>query len=393
MRLKGIILFFLITLVVPVVHSCRSANGDEDTNNPILILYDLGHGQFFNETCFSIAFEYLKNDINSNFEIRFSYGDLNSSILSGVDILVMTNPGDKTTLNDPQNLNRQKSQQYAIAQWFLQGKGIFLLSNPYDRTNSTLSGHPATLLHVIRSPYLTIEGVDIRENYLAHNATDVVKGKTSITEISHLNTSISAILSEPSNVSTIVTKSATVRATYEGSTKGIEVITTNITTIAVDNNGIVEEVEREPCIFATIEYEPTDNDYNILEKDIAGKGRIVLSGSTLMFSNLPATPESTQSWINLEDNAVLWVNTLQWLVAESTIESSSTVDELPLTLTFGVLSGIALGLFTLGAGTYFLGSSRPLKPLEREIKDVVVEKETRISRTQKGRRQVRRKKK
>lgn len=365
--------FILVALILLAPFSSRVVAASEDNDVPIVILYDLGHGQFFNQSLLAKALDYLENDItcDCNFEIRYSYGDFNSSILSGVDILLVTNPGAENSLNDPQGTTRRNSQQYAIAQWFLQGKSIFLLSNPFDKGNASLSGQPDTLLRVIRSDYLRVGGVDIRANYLAQNSSDVTNGKARISEFSNINVSVSPILRSPHNVSIIITKSATVRASFEGASNGLELIKGNLTSFAVAEDGKVEEVEKEPNIFATIDYVPTEDDYEVVKSEVAGAGRIALSGSTLMFSDLPAFPESTEPWIDLGDNKFLWINTILWLAGKTQAEMPTVKDdeEFPGPVTFGILGVSAFGLLVLGTGAHYYGSSKPLEPLEKIKKD------------------------
>jgi hypothetical protein len=391
--------FILVALILLVPFSSKLVAANEDNNEQIVILYDLGHGQFFNQSLLSKALDYLENDpaCDCNFEIRYSYGDFNSSILSGVDILLMTNPGAENSLNDPQGTSGRNNQQYAIAQWFLQGKSIFLLSNPFDKVNVSLSGHPDSLLRVIRSDYLQVGGVDMRANYLAQNSSDVTNGKARMSEFSNINVSISPILRNPHNVSTIITKSATVRASIEGTSNGLELIKGNLTSFAVAEDGKVEEVEREPNIFATIDYVPTEDDYEIVKSEVAGAGRIALSGSTLMFSDLPTFPGSTDLWIDLGDNKNLWINTILWLAGKTQAEMPTVIDdeEFSSLVTFGILGVSAFGLLILGTVAHYYGSSKPLEPLEKIKKDEAPKerKKKRQLGAKKPRSQIRRKKK
>ncbi|MFW9916623.1 MAG: hypothetical protein ACFFGZ_13530, partial [Candidatus Thorarchaeota archaeon] len=222
--------FILVALAALPSYSSEVAADTEEKDAPLVILYDLGHGQFFNQTLYSKALDSLKSEVGIDWdiEIRYSYGNFNASILAGVDVLVMTNPGETTSLNG-QDVNERNSQLYAIAYWFLQGKGIFLLSNPYDQSNASLSGNPDSLQLVLRNDYLQIGGVDIRANYLARDSVDVINGIPVVNEFLNINTSLSPILSDPHNVSTIFAKSATVRASEEGTAIGKELIKGNIT--------------------------------------------------------------------------------------------------------------------------------------------------------------------
>jgi hypothetical protein len=391
--------FILIALAALPSYSSEVAAGAEENDAPLVILYDLGHGQFFNQTLYSKALDSLKSEpsIDRDIEIRYSYGNFNASILSGVDVLVMTNPGETTSLND-QDVDERNSQLYAIAHWFLQGKGIFLLSNPYDQSNASLSGNPDSLLRVLRNDYLQIDGIDLRANYLARDSTDVINGIPAMNEFLNINTSLSPILSNPHNVSTIITKSATVRAIEEGTAVGKELIKGNITFLAVAEDGKVEEVDREPCIFATIEYEPTEDDYEIAKEDIAGPGRIAISGSSIMFSDLLADPgEDSRSWVDLGNNKHLWINTMSWLAGERQSETPVAVEDedFPFFIIVGTLGLSTIGLFVLGAGAHLYGVSKPIEPLAKAEKEkkVVERGKERQPTSKKPKAQLRRKKK
>ncbi|MHA2272675.1 MAG: hypothetical protein ACXACI_12485 [Candidatus Hodarchaeales archaeon] len=391
--------FILVALAALPSYSSEVAAGTEENDAPLVILYDLGHGQFFNQTLYFKALDSLKSELSADWdvEIRYSYGNFNSSILSGVDVLVMTNPGETTSLND-QDVNERNSQLYALAHWFLQGKGIFLLSNPYDQSNASLSGNPESLVRVLRNDYLQIGGVDIRANYLARDSVDVINGIPGMNEFLNINTSLSPILSDPHNVSTIVTKSATVRASEEGTAVGKELIKSNFTSLAVAEDGKVEEVDREPCIFATIEYEPTEDDYEIAKDDIADPGRIALSGSTIMFSDLLADPGGdSSSWLDLGNNKHLWINTISWLAGERQSETPAAVEDedFPFFSIVGILGLSTIGLFVLGTGAHLYGASKPIEPVikAKKEKEAVEKGKERRPTAKKPKAQLRRKKK
>ena len=134
----------------------------------------------------------------------------------------------------------------------------------------------------------------------------------------------------------------------------------------------MEEVDREPCIFAAIEYEPTEDDYEIAKDDIAAPGRIALSGSTIMFSDLLADPGGdSSSWLDLGDNKDLWVNTISWLAGERQTETPVAVEdeELPFFSIVGILGLSTIGLFVLGTGAHLYGASKPIEPLTKAKKE------------------------
>ena len=126
--------FLAFTYASPVAGS--------SSNDPLVILFDQGHGQFFNASIgrFSQAIEALQ--LNNNTIVRFSNSRLNISILSGVDILIITNPKEDKEYST--------SEEDAIRVWFeRRHKGLFLLSNPYLEHNKTLSGNSPELKKLV----------------------------------------------------------------------------------------------------------------------------------------------------------------------------------------------------------------------------------------------------
>ena len=186
--------FLAFTYASPVAGS--------SSNDPSVILFDQGHGQFFNASTgrFSQAIEALQ--LNNNTIVKFSNSRLNTSILSGVDVLIITNPKSGTEYSE--------SEEDAIQTWFNRGnKGLFLLSNPYLEDNATLSGNSLELKKLITGQYLSIADIDLRR--------DIVKLDSPSTEddsILFLDTDYSdhLIFNQTALVNKTITQSCSVRA-------------------------------------------------------------------------------------------------------------------------------------------------------------------------------------
>ncbi|MFX0090125.1 MAG: hypothetical protein ACFFBD_00060, partial [Candidatus Hodarchaeota archaeon] len=110
--------------------------------------------------------------------------------------------------------------------------------------------------------------------------------------------------------------------------------------------------------------------------------RLVLSGSTIMFSDLPYN--STHSWYETADNSILWQNIVLWLAGLTPMEE---VEEFSPPLSWEqVLLVIGLGggsVFVLGLVFHVFGVLRPVSvsptttplPTQRIKKKKVAERE------------------
>ena len=67
------------------------------SDDPLIILFEQAHGQFFNASIGRFSQAVADLQIDDNTIIRFCNSRLNETILSGVDILIITTPAEDTT--------------------------------------------------------------------------------------------------------------------------------------------------------------------------------------------------------------------------------------------------------------------------------------------------------
>ena len=104
-----------------------------------------------------------------------------------------------------------------------------------------------------------------------------------------------------------------------------------------------------------------------LVASIVGQSRIVLCGSTRMFSDVkPAKSDIT--WYQSKDNARLWQNIFSWLAQQDT-PSSFLGNIIPQPLTV-IVSSLILGIVFIGGGLgiYYLFQRIELKPISEILR-------------------------
>ncbi|MHA2095822.1 MAG: hypothetical protein ACW98F_14470, partial [Candidatus Hodarchaeales archaeon] len=132
--------------------------------DPTIILFDEGHGQFFNRTLYNQAITDIED---LGMKVVFNTQEFNASTLEGIDILIITDPQESITFRE---------RNY-IRDYLLEEKSMLLLANPLVETNATLDGHGDYLNYILNEQefgilarfWTQIDSVDLRK------PTDVVK--------------------------------------------------------------------------------------------------------------------------------------------------------------------------------------------------------------------------
>ncbi|MHA2060863.1 MAG: hypothetical protein ACW963_01040, partial [Candidatus Sifarchaeia archaeon] len=98
-----------------------------------------------------------------------------------------------------------------------------------------------------------------------------------------------------------------------------------------------------------------------------GRSRIVLCGSTRMFSDVKPS-KSDVTWYQTKDNARLWQNIFSWL-AQKEIPPSFLGTTLPPPLTL-IISALIAGIVFIGGGfsLYYLLQQKELKPVSEILR-------------------------
>lgn len=350
--------FLMSTLILFILINSTNtsfASSIED-EQPFVIMYDEGHGQFFDRILYNGALTLLENSVDVNYKILFNTDRFNSTLLQGIDLLVITNP----------NSSFNSDERYYIGQFLEKGNSLMMMSNPFDETNTSLNGRGDKFNDVLGNPEL--DTVDLQfwvdnQDIGDYKRTDIVKNEfnnlgndSSILEIEINETDHEILNYQNSNVNTVITKSSTVRA---------------------------RQVVLSASYEAYSEKPSGDKQYQATQPLILGLGvstttnyKVIVCGSTIMFSDLknPALDDEP-SWLNSEDNAILWKNIFLWF-AEYESTSDDIIDTLGYTLLFmSILTVFGSGFIVLGSVIYNRGSNIEFKMLKQEIKDDKSKKE------------------
>jgi hypothetical protein len=342
LKFKYIIVYTLICVIFSLNQVIALEAADPVLENPIVILFDEGHGQHYNRSLYNQALSDLI--INKSMKVVFNTGSFNSTSFEGIDILVATNPAMRITREESKYVNRFISK----------GKSMFLLSNPLDEDNATLNGRGDAfneflgylengfLLGTYWSYYKYVE--DIRP-------TDVVINEFSNAGDSKylqlkLNSSTHEILSIGKNITSIVTYSCSI------SVASAPVLVASSEaysrTILGEAGGDTTQTDGKLYLMGTS------------GDKLESGARVIIGGSSIMFSDV-FDPILESTWYESENNSYLWWNIFDWLAAANpeTPTSPGIPPEVLFQL-FLLLVVISVVLLLGGSLTYFIGSGRKI---------------------------------
>ena len=311
---------------------------DPTIEDQIVVLFDEGHGQFFDHSLYSQAISDLT--INRSMKVVFNRGDLNRTSFEGVDIYVSTNP----------QKSYSEAEGHYINRFLTEGKSMFLIANPLNEDEETLNGRGSIFNDVI----IDLEFAFMMGNFWAdtiyednYRPTDVIYNDFSNAGTSKylhliLNSTDHEILSIDKNITSIVTYSCSLESAQE------KVIIASPEAYATDVSGEIHIYSSDIIIFGSS------------SKELETGARVMLGGSSIMFSDL-YDPVLNSSWYESENNSLLWLNIFDWLTeASPETPPPSTISEQVLFIVLGLLTAIAI-LFLLGGNLSFLvGSGRKI---------------------------------
>lgn len=315
---KHSLVFILICLLsLASIHPILSATEESPIEKKILdyvILYDEFHGQFFNRTLMKTALESLSNitiqdpEVEIRIKVLFqNETSFNSTNLQGVDLLIISNPG----IEEGNELS--SAEREAILDYVELGGSLFLLCNPLT-LNENITGHTATLNNLLseRSNRLTSARFS--------SSPDQTHSQVIIDDFNSTYGNDSFITLNEYNITKNI---LTQQIDYFWQEVEIDNVTIYSTPITLgnerpddDNDNV--ELAKTPFTSYSVDY-----DYKIfrdpgngfltwlLSKDL-GNSRLVLSGSTIMFSDYEIIDNST--WIEQNQNLDLWNNLILWLL-------------------------------------------------------------------------------
>lgn len=342
---------------------------DPIIDDPIVVLFDEGHGQFYNRSLYSKAISDLR--ISKSMKVVFNNGAINSTSFEGVDIFVSTNPQVAFSFAESKYTNRFISR----------GKAIFLLANPLDEDNETLNGRGNIFNDFIGSLKLGFimgnfwtykEGVDSNQANIVFNDFSNA-GDPAYLHL-ELNRSSHEILNIDKNITSVVTYTCSIEEPSQALQK-VMIAPPEAYTKTISG-----------------EFRPDPSDILLMssaEDDLDTGARIVLGGSSIMFSD-SYDPILQSSWYESENNSYLWLNIFEWLAAANpeTQTSPSILPEVLLQV-FLLFVGVSIIFLVGGSLTYSIGSGRKISLIKsgQEVETpttVVVDKDIEPSIVQPG---------
>lgn len=310
--------------------------------DPIVVLFDEGHGQYYNRSLYSKAISDL--NITKSMKVVFNTGELNSTSFEGIDIFVSTNPQIRITREESKYVNR----------FLTEGRAMLLLTDPLDEDNETLNGRGDVfneflgylefgyLMGKFWTYYKFVE--DIRPADIVINEFSNA-GDTRYLHL-NLNSSSHEILSIDKNITSVVTYTCSISdASQPVLAASSEAYST---TISGEPGGDTATTNGKLYLMGTTG--------DALETG----ARIVVGGSSIMFSDL-YDPILGSSWYESENNSYLWWNIFDWLaVANPETTPSPPIHPEVLLQIFLLLIGVSI-IFLLGGSLFYsIGSGRKI---------------------------------
>ena len=301
--MKKRILALLIICIISITNNTMHYNAISDSTIEYVILFDESHGQFFNRTLMATAIDalnelanYTEDDIN--IEILFqTESDFNSTNLQGVDLLIFTNPGFK----EEDNLTPTEIE--VLLDYVELGGSLFLLCNPLTHDDN-ITGHPTSINNLLAGREDKLTSARVRATSNATNA-DVILDDFQRTYDN--DSFISLNLTDINANYTIYRQEELVNST-----------TIYTSPLILGNEEPIIAVGRTPITSYAV-----NDEYDMFRDLVNGfltwliaksydDSRMILSGSTIMFSELEIAEDI--KWVEQSDNLVLWKNIVLWLL-------------------------------------------------------------------------------
>jgi len=314
MRKRSIIL--IILCCIPVLFTPIYQNTIGDTNLKYVVLYDESHGQYYNRSLMNNAltslYSLLPQNITPNIEIDLLFNEeseFNSTNLQGVDLLIITNPGIK------EEDQFTTSEIAAILDFVEFGGSLFLLCNPLTQ-NVNITGHVESINNILASRDNKITSArvrsavntsfsdvivdDFRSTYDNDSFISLDYPKKTEEFIMNEATINETLFRQETEINDLLIYSSSISlGSEESDSRRIGLATTPVTSYAIDETYHIFR-------------DPVNNFLTWLLAKELDDSRVVLSGSTIMFSDQKITDDSM--WIEQKDNLILWKNIILWLL-------------------------------------------------------------------------------
>lgn len=326
-RLSYIILFILLLQgfsAVPVY--------SQDDTKEYYVVYDQGHGQFFDEDLMSTALNSLANAFdNIHINIIINYDQFNQTNLQGSDLVIITNPGLDED-NDQIKIDADETE--ALEDYVSLGGSVFYLSNPFT-FNRTISGHANSLNDLL------VKNFDgkIKTSPIDNENVSIIlddfnnDGNASHIYMDSSNINLDILYTEPNNVNQS-------QFLYYGAL-------VETTTVIFDAYGNSSEF----AYAVNQKYEVAQETYQHSPLWMEGKdfgddnGRTMLIGSTIMFSDIAYDNET--KWIDQASNLELFQNFVAWLLKITPLVETDNIvnEEFEFFAKYNILFAFGFALF------------------------------------------------
>jgi hypothetical protein len=311
---------------------------NQTIENPVIVFFDEAHGQYFNHSLYSKA---LSDLTRNGMEIIINNDTIDRTTLDGVDIFVSTNPKNSFTFEE----------RHYISEYLKQGKSMFLLANPLNEENDSLNGRGFIFNDFINVAAPNIGLTESISNFWVDSedsstTTDVVKNEFSNAGIPsylllNINSSDHDILSIDQNVTSIITYTCSIRDAMES------IILASPEAYTKTAHNPIHTYASDITLIGSIG--PLDNG-----------ARILLSGSSLMFSDLNDSIVHS-SWYESENNSILWNNIFKWLADTEAADISPSFSPIQTLLILFVMIIIATIFLSAGGMFYSIGSGQKVE--------------------------------
>ena len=314
----------ILLIILSLSFMVYSSNAQTSVTNSKVILIDDAHGQFINSSLLTGAINFLRSE---GFKVLPLTTQITQETLNGVDLLIIPNPSTIATFTD--------TEDYYMSYWLASNsdKGIIMLANPLNLNNSSLNGAGNVFNTLLENNYFSVS-----DQFQVGTDTNgvVVEKYQNISDLSYLQLSVNSTFFLPSNFNgTIVTSSTALTLV-----KGESIVNSGYDSFTFTSSHTYQSQDVNVNLFGGITYKA---------------GRIVLGGSTLMFSDLPNPNQGNTTWFNSANNKGFLDALVKWsLNIVSQIVTPDVGSNFYLTLSlitgsFGLIF-IAVGLFLYTTG-------------------------------------------
>ncbi len=326
-RLSYIILFILLLQgfsAVPVY--------SQDETKEYYVVYDQGHGQFFDEDLMSTALKSLENAFdNIHINIIINNDQFNQTNLQGSDLVIITNPGLD---EDNDQIRIEPEETEALDDFINIGGSVFYLSNPFT-FNRSISGHADSLNDLLVSDF---DGKIKTSPIDNENVSIILDDFNNDGNASHIYLDSSNI-----NLDTLYTETNNLTQS-EFLYYGALVETTTVSFDLYGNTSDFAYAVNQEFEIAAETYQ--HNPLWMEGKDFGGeKGRAMLIGSAIMFSDLAY--DNDTNWVNQESNLELFQNFVAWLLKITPLTAHDNIvdEEFDWFARYNILFAFGFALF------------------------------------------------